>query len=299
MNGRGAFFLWLILPAGWLSAEETAAFLRILPGARPMAMGQAFTAVAEDLNALDSNPAGLARLKGRQVLFSHADLFEGARYDFLGYAQPLASGSLGVSARRLSHGTLEGRDANRLPTGPFSAADTALSAAYSSSVLGGRALAGLQVKLIESRLANATARTAAVDGGLVKDLSVWGLPASVGAAFLNLGRGLRFDQTRNELPLILSAGAALKPAREALFSADLRHRPHAGKSTVSFGAEYSMAPAVALRAGYEAFSGIGSGALGGLGLGVGLHFGKATLDYAFSPAGDLGNTQRVSVSMRF
>jgi hypothetical protein len=264
-----------------------------------MAMGEAFTAAADDLDSLNSNPAGLARLEQRQAMFAHADLFEGARYDFAGYGHPLSAGTLGVSIRRLSHGTLEGRDAGRQPTGPFSAADTALSVGFGGKILEGEALAGLQVKFIESRLADTSARTAAFDAGVLQPYSLGGRPAMVGVSVLNLGQGLRYGESRGQLPLALSGGAAVRLTQTALLAADVRHRPHSGKSSASVGAEYSVVPAVTLRAGYTAFSEIGSGALGGLGMGLGLKFGKAALDYAFAPAGELGNAQRVSFSMRF
>ena len=44
-----------------------AQFLKIGTGARPVAMGYAFSAVADDLNALYWNPAGLALQMDRQM----------------------------------------------------------------------------------------------------------------------------------------------------------------------------------------------------------------------------------------
>lgn len=293
---------------GPAAAEETAAFLKILPGARPMAMGEAYTAVADDLNALNTNPAGLSRLELRQAAFMHAELFAGSRFDFAGYAQPLSgglagAGALGVSVSRLTHAPIEGRDSAGRPTGSFGAADTALGLSFARRLGRSGARGGLQVKLIESRLAESAARTAAFDLGVQGPARVAGLPLTLGASVLNLGQGLRHGDVRGDLPLAFSLGAAGRLAGLALLSVEVRHRPNSRESSFSLGTEYSVMPALSLRAGYAAMSPGGTssttGPLGGLGLGFGFRIHKASVDYAFSPAGELGNAQRLSFSTRF
>lgn len=58
------------------------------PGVRPPAMGGAFVAVADDINAIYYNPAGLALLTKRQVAVTHSDSFSlGIDNNYLAYAQ--------------------------------------------------------------------------------------------------------------------------------------------------------------------------------------------------------------------
>ncbi|MBI5244470.1 MAG: hypothetical protein HY922_12460, partial [Elusimicrobia bacterium] len=62
-------------------------------------------------------------------------------------------------------------------------------------------------------------------------------------------------------------------------------------------------PMFMLRAGYasqaaRAASG-GSMPLGGFGGGFGLKFGNCRADYTFTPFGELGNVQRISLGVRF
>lgn len=58
------------------------------PGVRPEAMGGAFVAVADDVNAIFYNPAGLAKIKQQQVQITHTDLFGlGIDYNYIAYAQ--------------------------------------------------------------------------------------------------------------------------------------------------------------------------------------------------------------------
>jgi len=58
------------------------------PGVRPQALGGAFVAVADDVNAIFYNPAGLAKIKQQQVQLTHTDLFGlGIDYNYIAYAQ--------------------------------------------------------------------------------------------------------------------------------------------------------------------------------------------------------------------
>lgn len=284
-------------------AGEGAAFLGILPGARPMAMAGAYTAVADDLNGLGSNPSGLARLGSPQAAFMHAELFAGNRYDFLGYAQPFKGlGTLGLGMTRLSYGKLEGRGADGKATGSFGAADTAVNLAYGRKIPGRAEILGANLKYVETRLAQASARTAALDLGVMKPYALRGLPLMLGVAAHNLGPGLRLGEERTQLPLTVSLGLGLRLGGTVLVSADMRQRPHSGAMAFGLGSEYAVLPAFALRAGYAGApgaAGSGAGNLGGLGMGFGLKFLKASLDYSFSPYGELGNAQRISLATRF
>lgn len=306
----GAWFLGSVAALGLggpALGKEGAAFLRILPGARPMAMGGAYTAVADDLNSLGTNPSGLARLEARQAAFMHAELFAGNRYDFLGYAHPfrggalLAGGTLGMGLQRLSYSRIEGRGADRQATGSFAAADTAVTLAYSRRLLARPELAGASLKYVESRLADASARTLALDLGLMRPYALKGRSLMLGVAARNLGPGLSYGGETADLPLSVSLGAGLRVAGAGMLSVDMGHRPRSGGLEFAVGSEYSLLPAFSLRAGYAAAprAAPGSTQFNALGLGFGLRFLKASLDYSFSPYGELGSAQRLSLSSRF
>lgn len=66
-----------------------AAFVNIGYGARPMGLGGAYTAVADDLNAILWNPGGLVHLAKRQVTFMQTKQLNLIPYSFVAYGQPL------------------------------------------------------------------------------------------------------------------------------------------------------------------------------------------------------------------
>jgi putative transposase len=80
-------------------------------GARAFSMGRAFTALSDDPTAVFWNPAGLEYVYQQSATFFHTSLFEGANYDFLGYAFPtLNLGTFGVGVGRIGIGGIKQRD---------------------------------------------------------------------------------------------------------------------------------------------------------------------------------------------
>ena len=88
-------FLLTVTTVAWpaeiheAAGTTAAAFLKIDSGTRPMAMGGAFTGLANDVNTLFWNPAGLTSIEFREFSamqnFSIADINSQA----IGYAQRL------------------------------------------------------------------------------------------------------------------------------------------------------------------------------------------------------------------
>lgn len=290
-----------------------AAFLKIGVGARPIAMGNAFTAVADDINAISWNPAGLARIGSREVGATHAELFADTRYEYVAYAHPLSNrsggssyGTLGLGILHLSQGTIQGRDASRRPTAGFSGSDTALSLAFGRAI-GGSASLGSGLKYLSSSIGGESAHSVALDLGATYRPRVRGL--ALGASLQNLGPGLAFISDTNSLPLTLSVGASLRLGSGILPAMDLRTRPGDGKISAGLGMEYAALPVLSLRAGYLSALAGGLSANGaandkfgdaaGLGAGIGLRVSRYYLDYAFTPFGELGNVQRISLGTRF
>lgn len=75
-----------------------APFLSIAQGARALALGGAFVAIANDVSSMYWNPAGVAELKGFHFMVDHTNWFADIKYDYLGATIDLGSfGGLGVN----------------------------------------------------------------------------------------------------------------------------------------------------------------------------------------------------------
>ena len=120
---------------------------------------------------------------------------------------------------------------------------------------------------------------------------------------------MKFIEESYSLPLTLAGGISYTGIKKFLFSADLKHYPYDSRTTLSFGAEFSPVSFLSLRSGYIANSAMPAGYstgteqtianLNGLGFGLGLSLGFGTIDYSVTPAGELGNAQRLSLSIKF
>ena len=293
-----ALIILLVSPA--LAERPTgASFLRIGTGARPAALGGAYTALAVDINALYYNPAGLAALTRREFGATHAEWLLNTRFDFVGFAQPTTYGTLGLGVTRLSSGRFDSRDANGRQSGGFTASDTAYAVSFARGAMGG------SLKLLRSDIAGYTAQAVAVDLGARKALSSY--PLTFGAAVLNLGQGMRFLDQVDPLPLTLALGTSYRVAGTLAITLDARREIHAGRFDFGVGSEYALLPALSLRAGYASrFDGTTTttaggilGGLGGLGAGFGLTMKSYRADYTFTPFGALGNVQRLSLGARW
>lgn len=289
------------------AAQESASFLKLGVGARAMGMGGAYTAVADDVNAMYWNPAGLASLTQRSIGATHADLFANTRYDFFGYAQPTRFGTLGASAAYLSQAPLSGRSDTGAPMGNYDAADTAVNLSYAAAIsaVPGLGLGGT-MKYISSSIADASAQGYAFDVGIryaPPAASGFG-GAAFGLTIQNIGPGMKFLNQTAPLPMTIAGGVAYLLPFGFLLAADYKYRPYDHPGEASFGAEYQLLTSLALRAGYDSGSVLSDGvsgfsALSGFTAGLGIKCHGYSVDYSVAPMGELGSAQRISLAALF
>jgi hypothetical protein len=76
------------IPAGVGATKYAGEFMAVGGGARPLGMGGAFVAVANDASTVYYNPAGVSGFQGRQALAMHSERFgDMVNYNFGAYAQ--------------------------------------------------------------------------------------------------------------------------------------------------------------------------------------------------------------------
>jgi len=292
-----------------------ATFLKIEAGARPVAMGGAFVAVADDANTTYWNPAGLAQIEEREITAMHNEWLEGIRYEFLGYVQPIKSErrsqGFGISAMALYTTGLEERTTETIePEGTFGAYDIAVAGAYACKVSKSVSIGG-NVKLIHQKIEDETAWSGALDVGLLYTLSGPGrkIPRGkfqLGFAIQNIGPGIKFIKESDPLPLNIKAGIArtleLKSIESKLTLAFDVNAPIDNVPNAHFGTEFVYGKMkdveLAARLGYKTTGIKDLNALSGLSAGGGFVWKRMAIDYVWVPYGDLGNTHRISLTIK-
>ncbi len=288
MGYAGFAGLWLVLAVPctvFSQAGAPGAIFDFGAGARPLAMGGAYSAMVKDASSLYYNPAGLSMMNSRNVSLMHTTLFEGMSYDYLGYAQNYGGlpGGWGAQALRLSAGTADGRDENNQPASGFSYSETAFAAGTGVHGLFLPSLSlGASIKVLNRSLADAGNRLIGFDIGAQYPVITEKL--TLGLVVRNFG-SFAMGDTADKLPLGLKLGAAYALNSNILVCADI-----SGDGAFQLGTEYGIGPG-AIRFGYDrnAFS-----------FGGGMKFMKSyQLDYALFKHPVLGLSNRISLGYFF
>jgi len=282
-----------------LSSDNTgtsaAQFLKLGAGARAAGMGEAFTAVTDGADSVYWNPAGLNSVTRRNVSAMYASWLGDISYSWLAYAQPVGSYVVGGGMQYLSYGSINSLDSTGVETGSMSPSDMSLTAAVAGKMWGLDLGAGL--KYINSKI-QTRASAAAVDLGARYALNT---RLTLGAVLRNFGSDVKYSGSSDPLPSALRVGASylIMPAWRAALDVNA---PRDGAAGLAAGTEYTMNLGGELsatgRAGYNTV-GHATGGFNCFTFGAGVEWRSYTLDYAYAPYGDLGDTHRFSISARF
>lgn len=284
-------------------------FLRVGVGARGPAMGGAFGPVTDDATAIYWNPAGLSLVEKRNLEISYNAYFEDTSSQFVGYAHPTENrGTFGAGITLLGVSDIDkrsvtGGDADTPDLGTFATRDMALSVGWGNKLemFGGRTGYGVALKYVSSDLETESAATAALDMGLHHHFNPDMTGFSLSLAVLNLGGELKFEDEGDPLPLNIKPGLAWKRNFNSMgkltLALDSDILVNDGIAYVSPGFEWWINQMFALRSGYQI--GRDDEAGSGFAAGVGFRMGSVGLDYGFVPYGDLGDTHRLSLSLKF
>ena len=292
--------LMLANTAAYASGPGTtgASFLKVGVGARELALGSAASVLTEGAGAVNWNPGKLAEVKQKSLSASYNMLFIDEAQGALVYATPLSGGGavVGAGVNYLTVSDIEKRagDTDNADS-KFSNNNMAFTLSYAKAEVSPGLALGANLKYISQKLDTAEDRAVALDLG-----SAYKLSDSWTAAFVvqNLGSSIGPDK----LPLTLKAGAATSFADGKLaVGADADWLANDERFYLALGAEYLLGQNFAFRAGYQfgrSADKLGSN-LVGLGAGLGLKFDRFSLDYAYVPFGDLGDTHRMTLGFNF
>ncbi|HTB22763.1 MAG TPA: PorV/PorQ family protein [bacterium] len=298
----------------------SAPILELPMGVRGEGMGEAFTGIADDVNSVYYNPAGLTALDSVQLELMNIQSFGGVQYENIGLATP--TDMLGVnvwSTFALSY-TLVNVDDTPLtledPSGAFLQTPYSFTAGYSVLTLSYAWQAtqafsvGMTVKAINQKVYTSEGWGVAADLG-VMTRQFDGL--SAGADLENVGTS---PEPNTTLPTELRMGLGYdwenpftgeQNADKMLFDADLImpvvpvdqewELNVGGEYTHDFGKQYGV-----LRAGYEfPQTVLGAQSSFSVGGGIGTHISgmDLSLDYSWTPYGELGDQQRIALTGTF
>ncbi len=288
------FVLVLIFPSqGYANGPGTAGptFLKIGIGARASAMGDAFSAIADDASALYWNPAGLAQLKKGEIFSMYNLWMQEIRQGYLCLTLP--SSTFEISAIGINYvdmGRLEERSSRYGElTGYFGASSIYLSLGYARQI-GHNLMFGIAPAIFRDTIREDTQYTIFGNAGLL-----WkpGKVLSLAVVVQNIGQGL----SASPLPLTYKLGAGVRMG-DVTVALDVA-KPIDNKVYTCLGVEWNLTNFLALRAGYKTQSDIGDG----MSFGGGIKFESAgriyKLDYAYLSYGPLGDTHRFSLAYVF
>lgn len=313
-------------------ATSSAQFLKLGAGARATAMGDAFTALANDASALYWNPAGIQKIGHPSLSLSRTYLYAGITYNFIGVVVPVdGMTTVGVSAIHLSSGEIE-RTTVDMPEGTgdtFDTGHTAIGLSVSRR-LTNRFDLGVTIKYINERLFREEATTMAFDIGSQFDTGIYGI--KIGMSLSNFGGKMKFDgpdldlREDNDLtgisyraggrwktadwpiPLVFRLGAMVDIiGGDSPFMQDETNRltiaiegndPVDNVLRYNLGAEYIWNDIFALRAGYK-FQYDEADWTAGMGFNLNKIGINARLDYSFNSYGILGYVHNYTFEFNF
>jgi hypothetical protein len=287
-----------------------AQFLKLGAGARAGGMADSFSAIADDAHAAYYNPAGLSQIKGAQLAGAHTAYFQGINYEVLNFAYPWGRGehfsrhTLALGVYSLSVNDIQRRVSDTTDSiGTFGASDGAYGLTYAYAFNRGLSLGGTGKYIVQTLDSYKASAFAADLGALYKINPEAVRPMSVSVVVRNFGSRPSFaGGVSDPLPVSFTGGFGYEALPNALrLNLDVtKYRDT--DVFAALGGEYvkhfKEGVSGALRFGYSSQRKDNAG-LNGLAFGAGMTFQKAGFDFAWVPFGNLGNTFRYSLLVKF
>ncbi len=307
-----------------------APFLTISAGARAMAMGGSFVAIANDASAMFWNVSGIAQLERSEIIFNHSEWLADINYEYAGIVAPLSEfGTIGVSFTNLNMGDFE-QTTEENPNGTgvtFSAGSFAIGLSYAKR-LTDRFMIGFTGKYIQEHIWNSTATGMALDVGALFTTPFNGL--RLGFSISNFGTKMQMtgddlavqvdiDPTisgnnptvnamlqtdKYDLPLLFRFGLSMEvvstETHKVTLATDALH-PNDNAESLNLGGEYQYQDLISLRAGYSSLFLPNSEE--GLTMGGGLKYNfpgiGIRIDYAYQDFNLLHEVQKFTIHLYF
>lgn len=277
-------------------------------GARPLALGGAYTALTNDIWSVFWNPAGLVETQGMKLGVMHSQRFAGIIYDAVAISiaksdrSVLAFGLIRLGVNNIPYTRLIDNTGSRIPSSENWIEVSRMASSGDYALLISKAQRyedwqwGLSPKLVFKHIGSNQGIGLGINVGL-KRKQILGFPIEGGLLVRDvLGTPIVWDTGRKEVIVstiqfglaadlkINSLDANMVPTFDIAYK--LENAGYSDALVIRFGFEYVIKNMISLRVGSneDRFS-----------FGGGIVLSPVTLDYAFAGHDDLGDTHRISL----
>lgn len=286
------------------SGTSGADFLEIGVGSRALGMGEAFTAMPNDIAAIYYNPAGLGSLKYPILSFMHQELSLDSRFENVSFAYPLFNGFIALSNSVFWVPPFEKVDINGNNVGDVTFLNGVFTAGYGYDF--DFIYLGANFKYIYQKIDTLLLHSYAVDVGLMKGFPLYS-PFDTSYNNFNFGLSMQNIGTQakeDPLPKILRFGISYEPTRwmrlnlDAVQSfADYNELGEFGDNfRINIGTELTYLDILYLRGGWR-FNDTGTYSLGA-GFNYAIKNVNIVLDTSYSDNTIFGPNYSVTLSFR-
>jgi len=289
------FIAWMILFAGLAEASQVLDPTDIGIGARPIGMGRAYTAIADDASSLFTNPAGLAQKKSVKFLTMWGNLMAEVPYNVVGVSVPMWGGTIGLGYAGLQVGGIrESVLVNGVPEltgseGSFN--NSSINLAYATDMMNipmfsklkafSSAEAGITLKMVSQGFSGFSSFEPVENSGFDMDLGLISKisdDTNLGFSIKNLIPGNNIS--KDELPTSVNVGISRYFSKLNLLT-DLDIDMDTTRNLLlRAGFEWSPSEQLKIRMGLDQKPNAGS-TITNLAAGIGLSFKGISFDYAY------------------
>jgi hypothetical protein len=289
-----AFLLLLNSQSIWANdfGSSGARILKQAVGARTFALGEAYSAIANDVQALHYNPAGLASIQSNEMSLMYIHSILDIYYGYAGYAQTVGVGTVAGSIITLQGGEIEINNEDGTSATFLAQQDYVLTVGYAMDItqfVPGLSL-GIAGKAISSTLLEEySAQAFAGDVGIIYKPPVKGL--SFGIAVQNIGTQLTYLEYGDPLPLTsrIGSGYTIQLGENHFMTGAIEA---VNAKNIHLGIEYGLGGIFFARGGYKQGYELDS-----VTFGAGFKISAIQLDYALGLKGNLGMNHFISLSI--
>lgn len=275
---------------------------------RCVSMGEACGADVSDASSIDINPANLIKVRQSSIFLSHNSFFEDISLQSLFYTKNLGknTGSFGLGVKYLSYGKIEKTDEYANDIGSINPNEMVVLLGFASYITGltkdkeDRLVFGGVGKFIKQRLED-SASTLSSDIGLTFPY-LFEKKFVLSIVFQNIIGSIKMDKETYDLTKIIRIASSVFLTKNLTINSDIII-PQDNFLYIALGLETKIditkRTKFFLRTGANTNNISDLNGFRNINFGFGIKNWEYSIDYSYSPFGDLGNIHRIALSINY